>query len=128
MKHSSERMLTTHTGSLARPLDLIQAMQLKERGQEYDTEVYSGLVRDAVADVVNRQVEAGVDIICDGEQGKPSFLAYVKDRLSGFESREAALGEDPSKGSREHHRLSRVLRMERQDSLRHRGATHGHHL
>ena len=101
MKHSSERMLTTHTGSLARPLDLIQAMQLKERGQEYDTEVYSGLVRDAVADVVNRQVEAGVDIICDGEQGKPSFLAYVKDRLSGFESREAALGEDPSKGSRE---------------------------
>ena len=101
MKRSSERMLTTHTGSLARPLELIQAMQLKERGQKYDTEVYSELVRDAVADVVNRQVEAGVDVICDGEQGKPSFLTYVKERLSGFESREAALGEDPWKGSRE---------------------------
>ncbi|MEE8465963.1 MAG: cobalamin-independent methionine synthase II family protein [Dehalococcoidia bacterium] len=101
MKHSTERMLTTHTGSLARPLDLIQAMQLKERGQEYDTEVYSGLVRDAVADVVNRQVDAGVDIICDGEQGKPSFLTYVRERLTGFEDRETARGEDPWQGSRE---------------------------
>ncbi|MCI0900746.1 MAG: cobalamin-independent methionine synthase II family protein [Chloroflexi bacterium] len=101
MKKSTDRMLTTHTGSLARPLGLIQVMQLKERGQEYDAEVYSGLVREAVADVVNRQVDAGVDIICDGEQGKPSFLTYVQERLSGFEAREAALGEDPWKGSRE---------------------------
>ena len=69
MKRSTERMLTTHTGSLARPLELVQAMQLKERGEEYDVEAYSRMVRDAVADVVNRQVEAGVDVICDGEQG-----------------------------------------------------------
>ena len=101
MKHSTNRMLTTHTGSLARPMELIEAMQLKERGQEYDAEVYAGLVRDAVSDVVGRQVDAGVDIICDGEQGKPSFLTYVQERLSGFETRETGLGEDPWKGSRE---------------------------
>ena len=101
MKRSTERMLTTHTGSLARPLELIQAMQLKERGQDYDAEAYAGLVREAVADVVNRQVDAGVDVICDGEQGKPSFLTYVRERLSGFETRETGLGEDPWKGSRE---------------------------
>ena len=101
MKHSTERMLTTHTGSLARPLDLIQAMQQKERGDEYDVEGFAAMVRDAVADVVTRQVDAGVDVICDGEQGKPSFLTYVKERLTGFETRAADLGEDPWKGSRE---------------------------
>ena len=101
MKRSAERMLTTHTGSLARPLELIQAMQLKERGQDYDAEAYAGLVREAVAGVVNRQIDAGVDVICDGEQGKPSFLTYVRERLSGFETRETGLGEDPWKGSRE---------------------------
>jgi len=76
-------------------------MQLKERGEQYDAVAYAGMVRDAVAEVVDRQVAAGVDVICDGEQGKPSFLTYVKERLSGFESGEAALGEDPWKGSRE---------------------------
>lgn len=101
MKHSTERMLTTHTGSLARSLDLIQAMQQKERGDEYDVEGFAAMVRDAVADVVTRQVDAGVDVICDGEQGKPSFLTYVKERLTGFETRAADLGEDPWKGSRE---------------------------
>ena len=59
MKHSTKRMLTTHTGSLARPLELIEAMQVKERGEAYDAEAYSGLVRDAVADVVDRRVNAG---------------------------------------------------------------------
>ena len=101
MKHSTKRMLTTHTGSLARPLGLIEAMRLKERGEQYDAVAYAGMVRDAVAEVVDRQVAAGVDVICDGEQGKPSFLTYVKERLSGFESGETALGEDPWKGSRE---------------------------
>ena len=58
MKHSTKRMLTTHTGSLARPLGLIETMQLKERGEQYDAVAYAGMVRDAVAEVVDRQVAA----------------------------------------------------------------------
>ena len=84
MKHSTKRMLTTHTGSLARPLGLIEAMQLKERGEQYDAVAYAGMVRDAVAEVVDRQVAAGVDVICDGEQGKPSFLTYGRNAFQGL--------------------------------------------
>ena len=58
MKHSTKRMLTTHTGSLARPLGLIQAMQLKERGEQYDAVADAGRVRNAGAEVVDRQVAA----------------------------------------------------------------------
>ena len=84
MKHSTERMLTTHTGSLSRPPGLISAMGLKERGEDYDADEYAALVRDAVTSVVSRQLDAGVAVICDGEQGKPSYLTYVKDRLGRF--------------------------------------------
>ena len=59
-------------------------MRLKERGEQYDAVAYAGMVRDAVAEVVDRQVAAGVDVICDGEQGKPSFLTYVKDAFQGL--------------------------------------------
>lgn len=101
MKHSTERMLTTHTGSISRPSGLISAMGLKERGEDYDTEEYGALVRDAVASVVSQQLDAGVAVICDGEQGKPSYLTYVKERLTGFEIRDTDTGEDPWRGSRE---------------------------
>ena len=91
MNHSSERMLTTHTGSLARPLELIQAMQLKERGQDYDTEAYAGLVRQAVADVVDLQVDAGVDIIYDGEDFDKA-VQLDPDYASAYYSRGVAYG------------------------------------
>ena len=69
MKRSTERILTTHVGSLARPDALIPFLRSKDRGQPYDQETYAKLVRDAVADVVRRQSEAGIDIVTDGEQG-----------------------------------------------------------
>src|SRR4051812_5329467 len=70
MKRSTERILTTFVGSLARPADLLEMMKAKESGQIYDYEAFPARVRRAVAEVVRKQAEAGVDIVADGEQGK----------------------------------------------------------
>jgi 5-methyltetrahydropteroyltriglutamate--homocysteine methyltransferase len=86
---------------LARPADLLDMMKVKESGQPYDHEAFAVRVRSAVAEVVRRQVEAGVDIVTDGEQGKPGFFAYVSERLSGFEPRETRPRAGPWEGSRE---------------------------
>jgi 5-methyltetrahydropteroyltriglutamate--homocysteine methyltransferase len=84
MIRSTERFLTTHTGSLPRPDDLIRMMYAKEEGVPVEREALAARVRAAVAEVVRKQVEAGVDIVNDGEMSKPSYATYVKDRLSGF--------------------------------------------
>src|SRR5262245_30878909 len=84
MQRSTERFLTTHTGSLPRPEDLIRMMYAKEEGVPIDQSALAARVRLAVAEVVQRQVKAGVDIINDGEMSKPSYATYVKDRLAGF--------------------------------------------
>ena len=84
MKHSTNRILITHCGSLARPKDLLDLMDAKLKGQPYNNDVYVKRVRGAVAEVVRKQVECGVDIVTDGEQGKASFNAYVVERLTGF--------------------------------------------
>ena len=85
MKRSTDRILTTHVGSLARPTELLDTMKEKENGRPYDHELFDRQVTDAVADRVRRQVEAGIDIVTDGEMSKVSFLGYVKDRLGGYE-------------------------------------------
>jgi 5-methyltetrahydropteroyltriglutamate--homocysteine methyltransferase len=84
MQRSSERFLTTHTGSLPRPPDLIRTMYAKEEGVPVDAAALERRVAAAVAEVVRRQVEAGIDIVDDGEMSKPSYATYIKDRLSGF--------------------------------------------
>jgi len=84
MKRSTERFLTTHTGSLPRPEDLIRTMYAKEEGVPVDPAALSAKVRAAVADVVKKQSDAGVDLINDGELSKPSYATYIKDRLNGF--------------------------------------------
>jgi 5-methyltetrahydropteroyltriglutamate--homocysteine methyltransferase len=84
MRRSTQRFLTTHTGSLPRPDDLVRAMYAREEGVPVDAEALERRVGSAVAEVVTRQVEAGVDIVDDGEMSKPSYATYVKDRLSGF--------------------------------------------
>ena len=94
MKRSTERILTTHVGSLARPESLIPLLRSKERGQPYDQETFAKLVRDAVADVVRRQTEAGVDIVTDGEQGKASFFGYIVERFNGFPRKPAPAGQE----------------------------------
>jgi 5-methyltetrahydropteroyltriglutamate--homocysteine methyltransferase len=84
MKRSTERILTTHTGSLPRPPDLLTLIQAMERGTG-DPAVFRTRLRSAVAEIVQAQVRAGIDIVNDGEMGKPSYATYVKDRLTGFE-------------------------------------------
>lgn len=84
MKRSSQRILTTHCGSLARPKDLLDMMKAKVNGEPFDHAAYAGRVRGAVAETVRKQVESGVDIVTDGEQGKPGFFTYVNERLTGF--------------------------------------------
>jgi 5-methyltetrahydropteroyltriglutamate--homocysteine methyltransferase len=85
MRRSTDRILTTHVGSLARPPELLDTMKEREHGRPYDHELLDRQVRDAVAERVRQQVEAGIDIVTDGEMSKVSFLGYVKDRLGGFE-------------------------------------------
>src|SRR5918912_772788 len=87
MKRSTERMLTTHCGSLPRPRDLLDMMKARASGEPYDADAYAARVRDAVGEVVRRQAEAGIDVLTDGEQGKTGFFAYVNERLAGFEPR-----------------------------------------
>src|ERR1700749_2400637 len=84
MIRSTDRFLTTHTGSLPRPDDLIRMMYAKEEGVPVDPAALAQRVRSAVADVVKKQADAGVDLINDGELSKPSYATYVKDRLDGF--------------------------------------------
>jgi 5-methyltetrahydropteroyltriglutamate--homocysteine methyltransferase len=84
MIRSTDRFLTTHTGSLPRPDDLIRMMYAKEEGVPVERETLAARVRAAVAEVVRKQVEAGVDVVNDGEMSKPSYATYVKDRLAGF--------------------------------------------
>ncbi|HEX4861776.1 MAG TPA: cobalamin-independent methionine synthase II family protein [Rhizomicrobium sp.] len=84
MQRSTDRFLTTHTGSLPRPDDLIRMMFAKEEGVPVDAAALDTRVREAVFDIVGRQRDAGVDIVNDGEMSKPSYATYVKDRLSGF--------------------------------------------
>ena len=84
MKRSTERFLTTHTGSLPRPDDLIRMMYAKEEGVPVDPAALKARIRQAVAEVVRRQAEAGIDLINDGEMSKPSYATYVKDRLDGL--------------------------------------------
>ena len=84
MKRSTERFLTTHTGSLPRPEDLIRAMYAKEEGVPVDPAALERRVAAAVEEVVLKQAEAGIDVVNDGEMSKPSYATYIKDRLSGF--------------------------------------------
>jgi 5-methyltetrahydropteroyltriglutamate--homocysteine methyltransferase len=84
MKHSTERFLTTHTGSLPRPDDLVRMMYAREEGVPVDPEALAARVASAVEEVARRQADAGVDVVNDGEMSKPSYATYIKDRLSGF--------------------------------------------
>jgi 5-methyltetrahydropteroyltriglutamate--homocysteine methyltransferase len=84
MKRSTNRILTTHVGSLPRPADLLEIMDAKGGGG--DPQAYERRLRSAVAEIVNKQAELGIDVIDDGEYSKPSFVTYINQRLGGFET------------------------------------------
>lgn len=96
MQRSTERILTTHAGSLPRPDDLWDLLIAKDTGQPYDQEAFTRRVRSAVAEVVQQQRESGIDIINDGEESKRSFSTYARERLQGFEERLPTPSERPA--------------------------------
>jgi 5-methyltetrahydropteroyltriglutamate--homocysteine methyltransferase len=85
MKHSVDRILTTHAGSLPRPDDWLAMMIERDKTGKSDAAAYVARNRQAVSDIVKKQVALGIDVIDDGEQGKPSFVTYIHERLGGFE-------------------------------------------
>jgi 5-methyltetrahydropteroyltriglutamate--homocysteine methyltransferase len=86
MKRSTDRILTTHAGSLPRPPDILQMIRAKARGEPVDEKKLSVRVKEAVTEVVRQQADVGLDVVDDGEFGKPSFVTYVRDRLGGLEA------------------------------------------
>ncbi len=84
MKTNDNHFCTTHTGSLPRPEDLVRMMHAKESGVPVEPAPLAVRIQSAVAEVVARQLQAGVDYVNDGEMSKPSYATYIKDRLSGF--------------------------------------------
>jgi 5-methyltetrahydropteroyltriglutamate--homocysteine methyltransferase len=84
MKRSTDRILTTHTGSLPRPADLATMLEALDTGGPLDTAAYQARVRRAVGEIVKKQLDAGVDVVNDGEQGKVGYSTYVRHRLTGF--------------------------------------------
>ena len=95
---STERILTTHVGSLPRTPAVVEMLMAKENGTGYDPAAFAEVMRTAVAQVVARQVRCGIDIVSDGEVSKISYATYVKDRLTGFggdQPRQVALDLQP---------------------------------
>jgi 5-methyltetrahydropteroyltriglutamate--homocysteine methyltransferase len=90
MKRSDSRILTTHTGSLPRPPDLVALLNKKELGEPYDRAAFDTRITRAIAEVVKHQADAGIDVVDDGEHSKVNWMAYAHGRLSGLEEVDAA--------------------------------------
>jgi 5-methyltetrahydropteroyltriglutamate--homocysteine methyltransferase len=87
IQQNPDRIQTTHIGSLPRPHDLLDLMKAKYGGKPYDQKAYDGMIAKAVADIVRKQADCGIDFVTDGELSKPGFFTYIKERLDGFEAR-----------------------------------------
>jgi 5-methyltetrahydropteroyltriglutamate--homocysteine methyltransferase len=87
IQQNTDRIQTTHIGSLPRPHAVLDLMKAKFSGQPYDQKTYDAAITKAVADSVRKQVDCGIDIVTDGEVSKPGFFTYIQERLEGFESR-----------------------------------------
>jgi 5-methyltetrahydropteroyltriglutamate--homocysteine methyltransferase len=82
---NEHRILTTHVGSLPRPQEVVDVVFAEDRGEEVDRAHYDQVIRDAVSDRVQHQVDAGIDLVSDGEMSKIGYATYIRHRLSGFE-------------------------------------------
>jgi 5-methyltetrahydropteroyltriglutamate--homocysteine methyltransferase len=87
IQQNTDRIQTTHIGSLPRPHALLDVMKAKYAGQPYNQKTYDAMVAEAVKEVIRKQVECGIDIVTDGEFSKPGFFTYIQERLEGFERR-----------------------------------------
>src|SRR2546430_6007506 len=84
MRRSTDRILTTHAGSLARPPELVRLLSDRVEGRQVAGAEFRAAVRAAIEGAVGRQVGAGIDVVSDGEMGKPGFANYVMERMTGF--------------------------------------------
>ena len=84
MKHSTDRILTTHVGSLPRSQAVTDVLFARERNELSDAPAAAAVICDAVAEVVRRQVAVGIDVVSDGEMSKISYATYIAERLAGF--------------------------------------------
>jgi 5-methyltetrahydropteroyltriglutamate--homocysteine methyltransferase len=124
----ADRIRTTHTGSLPRPPEVLAALHARFEGRAVDDAAYEALIRRSVFDIVRRQVEAGIDVVGDGECSKPSFRAYLAERIGGFEpripkggipvpgpvdpnGRDVAMFPDYYKGAQEHNPFANAVRV-----------------
>jgi 5-methyltetrahydropteroyltriglutamate--homocysteine methyltransferase len=96
MKRSTDRILVSHVGSLARPPDLMEMLVARNEGKPFDAEALARRTREAVGEVVEKQIECGIDIVNDGELGKSNFSRYTKERLGGFIERPAGADFKPT--------------------------------
>ena len=87
MQRSTERILTTHAGSLPRPARLLPLVFAQEAGETVDADQLAAEIQAAVTETVKKQADSGVDVLNDCEVSKPSYATYVKDRLTGFAER-----------------------------------------
>jgi len=87
LQQNTDRIQTTHIGSLPRPHALLDQLKAKYTGQPFDQQKFETLLADCVAETVRKQVECGIDIVTDGEFSKPGFFTYIQERLEGFETR-----------------------------------------
>ncbi|HXP92420.1 MAG TPA: hypothetical protein VN905_03055, partial [Candidatus Binatia bacterium] len=88
MRRSTDRIVTTHTGSLPRPPELVAMLRAKDSGQAYDEAALAARVRASVFEVVRKQAATGLDVVDDGEHSKSTFTAYLRTRLSGLSQTE----------------------------------------
>ena len=110
MKRSTDRILTTHVGSLIRPQPLQEFLRAKQGGKPFDSKAYDNCLTESVAEVVRQQADAGIDVVSDGEFGKSiSWSQYVLERLSGFERRPVKPGAQSVPARRRSRAICRVL-------------------
>src|SRR5262249_19343254 len=98
MKTSRDRILTTHTGSLHRPPDLEEMFRRKLAGEAVDVPAFEARLRSAVREIVQKQIDLGVDVIDDGEFSKVDFFSYAKYRMAGIEERPVRKSEKDAVG------------------------------
>jgi 5-methyltetrahydropteroyltriglutamate--homocysteine methyltransferase len=96
MRRSTDRIITSHAGSLPRPPELRDMVAAEESGQPVDRAVLSRSVANAVAEAVRKQIESGIDVVNDGEESKSNFTNYIRQRLSGIEARDLKPGQRPA--------------------------------
>ena len=92
MKRSTERILTTHVGSLPRPENLIEAARARMENRAIDEAAFNAQVRSAVAETIRHQAKTGIDVVADGEMGKAGFIPYINERLGGFTPAKTPMG------------------------------------